>query len=66
VDSPSFIFIKLQFVTVLIVAHQHLRKLSKKDGSTFPVEVTANYLEYDQEKYVFAFVKDIAGRRRKH
>lgn len=35
----------------------------RKDGSTFPVEVTANYLKYNQENYIFAFVKDISENK---
>ena len=34
-----------------------------KQGSVFPVEVTANYLEFDGQEYSFAFVRDITERR---
>ncbi len=34
-----------------------------KDGRVFPVEVTANYLEFDGQEYGFAFVRDITERR---
>ncbi len=34
-----------------------------KSGRIFPVEVTANYLEFDGQEYCFAFVRDITGRR---
>jgi PAS domain S-box-containing protein len=36
----------------------------RKDGSTFPVEITANNLEYHGESYTFSFVKDITERKR--
>ena len=35
-----------------------------KQGRVFPVEVTANYLEFDGKEYSFAFVRDITERRR--
>ena len=34
-----------------------------KPGRIFPVEVTANYLEFDGQEYSFAFVRDITERR---
>lgn len=34
-----------------------------KQGLPFPVEVTANYLEFDGQEYSFAFVRDITERR---
>jgi signal transduction histidine kinase len=34
-----------------------------KQGRVFPVEVTANYLEFDGQAYLFAFVRDITERR---
>jgi PAS domain S-box-containing protein len=34
-----------------------------KQGRVFPVEVTANYLEFDGQEYIFAFVRDITERR---
>ncbi len=34
----------------------------KKDGSTFPVEASAGLLEYDNNKYVLAFDRDITER----
>ncbi len=34
-----------------------------KQGRVFPVEVTANYLEFDGQEYSFAFVRDITERR---
>ena len=34
-----------------------------KQGREFPVEVTANYLEFDGQEYDFAFVRDITERK---
>ena len=34
-----------------------------KDGRVFPVEITANYLEFDGQEYCFAFVRDTTERR---
>ena len=35
----------------------------RKDGSTFPVEITANYLEFQGQEYSFSFVRDITERK---
>lgn len=35
----------------------------RKDGSTFPAEVSANYIAYDDMEYNFAFVRDISERK---
>jgi PAS domain S-box-containing protein len=43
---------------VLVTQHQ------TKQGRTFPVEVTANYLEFDGTEYSFAFARDITKRMR--
>ncbi len=34
-----------------------------KDGREVPVEVTANYLEFDEKGYIFSFVRDITERK---
>ncbi|MGA3093182.1 MAG: PAS domain S-box protein [Terriglobales bacterium] len=34
-----------------------------KQGRLFPVEVTANYLDFDGQEYDFAFVRDITERK---
>ncbi len=34
----------------------------RKDGSTFPVEVTATYLQYTDKEYVCGFARDITER----
>lgn len=36
----------------------------RKDGSTFPVEVTAEFFEFDGEEYCFAFIRDVTERQR--
>jgi two-component system sensor histidine kinase/response regulator len=35
-----------------------------KQGRVFPVEVTANYVEFDGQEYIFAFARDISERKR--
>jgi two-component system, NtrC family, sensor kinase len=35
----------------------------KNEGGVFPIEVTANYLEFDGLEYLFAFTRDISERR---
>ena len=35
----------------------------RKDGSTFPVEVTVNYLEYQDKEFSVSFAKDITERK---
>ena len=34
----------------------------RKDGTKFPVEVTANYLEFEGKEHLFAYVQDISDR----
>jgi two-component system cell cycle sensor histidine kinase/response regulator CckA len=36
----------------------------RKDGTTFPVEITTNYIEYQGQGYSFSFVRDITARKR--
>ena len=36
----------------------------RKDGTVFPVEVTATPIEFEGEDYVFIFVQDISERKR--
>ena len=36
----------------------------RKDYSTFPIEMTATFLKYKDQEYIFAFVSDITNRRR--
>ncbi|UCC78841.1 MAG: sigma 54-interacting transcriptional regulator [Candidatus Zixiibacteriota bacterium] len=38
-------------------------KMIKKDGSTIPVEIDANYLEYEDDIFICFFVHDIIERR---
>ena len=35
----------------------------RKDGTTFPVEITATYLEYENEGFSFSFTRDITRRK---
>ena len=35
-----------------------------KDGTTFPIEVTGNYIHAGSEEYTFCFVQDISQRKR--
>ena len=35
----------------------------RKDGSVFPVEVTCNYIKYEDKEYSFAFIRDITELR---
>ncbi|MFC1556076.1 PAS domain S-box protein, partial [candidate division KSB1 bacterium] len=36
----------------------------RKDGTTFPVEITVNYLAYEDKEFNCAFVKDISDKKR--
>ncbi len=36
----------------------------RKDGSSFPIEVTVNYLEFEGGEYICSMVRDITARRR--
>ena len=36
----------------------------RKDGSVFPVEISANYLEHDDDAYLCAFARDTTERKR--
>ena len=51
---------KVKEAGVLTFESRHRRK----DGHVFPVEVTTNYFNCGGEEYVFAFVTDIAERKR--
>jgi PAS domain S-box-containing protein len=50
--------VKAQGSRVLVTQHQ------TKEGRTFPVEVTATYLEFDGKEYSFAYARDITERLR--
>ncbi len=39
-------------------------QLKTKPGRLFPVEVTANYLQFDNQEFSFAFARDISERQR--
>lgn len=36
----------------------------RKNGETFPVEISINYIKYDSKEYNFAFARDITERKR--
>ncbi|MFA5143942.1 MAG: diguanylate cyclase [Candidatus Omnitrophota bacterium] len=36
----------------------------RKDGTTFPVEINVNYLEYENAEYNFASARDVSKRKR--
>jgi PAS domain S-box-containing protein len=42
----------------------HYTTHRRKDGSTFPVEITANTLDFRGKRYGISFVKDITERKR--
>lgn len=44
------------------VTHETVHR--RKDGMTFPVEITASNLEFQGKSYTFSFVKDITERKR--
>ncbi len=44
------------------VTHETVHR--RKDGTTLPVEITANQLEFKGERYIISFVKDITERKR--
>ena len=35
----------------------------RKDGTTFPVEITANYLEFEGQRFSITFVRDITAQK---
>ena len=49
---------KLAAERVRVIQTQHRRK----DGTRFPIEITANYFEKDGKGFTFSFVTDISGR----
>jgi PAS domain S-box-containing protein len=50
---------ELKSQTSLMFESEHRRA----DGSTFPVELTINYLEFDGREYACAFARDISDRK---
>jgi PAS domain S-box-containing protein len=45
-------------------AMTHETQHRRKDGQTFPVEISAKYLEFGGNEYSFAFARDITERKR--
>lgn len=56
---PAF-WEKLKSEKNLVFESSHLTK----SGEVFPVEITANHLEFEGQEHVFAYVKDISDRLR--
>ncbi|MGH8120299.1 MAG: PAS domain S-box protein, partial [Gammaproteobacteria bacterium] len=56
---PTIAQMKQKGVVVLESRHR------RKDGSIFPIEVTANYITFGDESHIFTFVQDISERRQK-
>ena len=56
--GPSWEAVKARGSVVLETQHQ------TKQGRVFPVEVTANYLEFGGKEYSFSFARDITERKR--
>jgi PAS domain S-box-containing protein len=42
----------------------YITRHHRKDGGTFPVEVTMNYLQYRGQEYFCSFIRDITERKR--
>ena len=36
----------------------------RKDGTIFPIEVIANFVQYNDKQYTIAFTRDLSGRKR--
>ena len=56
--GPSWEAVKARGSVVLETQHQ------TKQGRVFPVEVTANYLEFGGKEYSFSFARDMTERKR--
>jgi PAS domain S-box-containing protein len=54
--------IKRMLDTTGSVTHETVHR--RKDGTTFPVEIVTNSLEFQGKSYGFSFVKDITERKR--
>jgi PAS domain S-box-containing protein len=46
----------------VVLGKTFISEHTRKDGSSFPVEITVNYTEINGEKMAFSFVKDITER----
>jgi PAS domain S-box-containing protein len=55
--SENFELLKIE--KNILVESQHLRR----DGSIFPIELSANYFEYNRISYIVAIAKDITERK---
>ncbi len=45
-----------------VAAFESINK--RKDGATFPVEVSARYIEFENQGYIVAFLRDITERKK--
>lgn len=60
VERWTMLLTRLKQVGTITMESQH----RCKDGSFFPVEVSASHLELDGKNYILAFVRDISERKR--
>ena len=56
-QGPAWEALKKHGSTIIESRHR------RKDGSTFPIEATTNYIAFNDEEYTFTFVKDISERK---
>ncbi len=59
-DSWEFFWSEIKESKVMTIDTRH----RTKDGRTIPVEVRANYMEFEDREYVVSFVRDITERKR--
>ena len=55
--SEHWVRVKQQRVCIIETEYK------KKDGRTFPIEITINHLEYENDEYHCTFLRDISERR---
>ena len=61
ITSEKMLEIKRSLEATGSATHQTVHR--RKDGTTFPVEITANNVEFQDKQYTFSFVKDITDRK---
>jgi len=62
ITSEKMLEIKRSLEATGSATHQTVHR--RKDGTTLPVEITANNVEFQDKQYTFSFVKDITDRKR--
>ena len=62
ITSEKMLEIKRSLEATGSATHQTVHR--RKDGTTFPVEITTNNVEFQDKQYTFSFVKDITDRKR--